>query len=920
MSAGAVRDAAVERSESDATATVDGVDATIVDPAERDAAYGAPSSPPTIGRYVVLERLGAGAMAFVLAAYDGELDRTVALKLVHPRATSLNSRPRLLKEAQSLAQLAHPNVVTIFDVGTHGDQVYLAMELVRGGTLKSWLRRRGHGWRDVLDKFVRAGRGLAAAHAVGIVHRDFKPDNVLLGDDDRVLVADFGLATARGRCEVASDDLADTISIDRSSHDLLHRELTATGMVVGTPAYMAPEQMLGRPVDARADVFSFSVALYEALFGRRVCVDPDAPHRTLAPTASPLGPARGAPAWLERVLARGMALRPEQRWPTMDALLAAIAGRSARLRRIGTFALCGALLGAAVGWARVDRSQPTQCETATDAAARAWTSASQARVEAAILGTGRSHADDTWQRVHAGVDDYVGRWTAMHAATCAEPDAAAAERTRTCLARRRVALSATIEVLADADAALVDRAARVVAGLPSLEQCVHPALAPVPADPELATEVEAIRDELQGVAALEQAGRVKEGIARAEALVERADATEYAPVQGEAALALGAMLEQSGDAKATEAVLDRAVWLAKSVGDDRTAALAMVRLVGAVGYHQARIEDGLAWARHAEATAARARLDRHDRVLLRGTTAAVLFRSGDYDGAAELYEGNVALLEAAPTMSVAERQELATSLNNLGNVYARRNRLDLASATLERAAAELGEVLGPEHPNVAVTLANLGNMRYDQGDLVSSRIYLERAIDILRNSVGDGHPAVASSLGNLGLVLARSGDPEGGRRSLEESTALKRRRLGDDHPDVAHSLNNLGEIVREQGDVATAAKYHREAVEIWRRADPEHPYAAYPLANLGLDLVELGRIDEALASLRKAEHICATQQVDPTVVATTEFGLARALWLDRATRAEALALAHDAARRYVDIGGRYEHERERIARWLADRE
>ena len=917
MSAGAVRGAEVERSESDATATVDGVDETVGDGPERDAASAA--SAHAIGRYVVLDRLGAGAMALVLAAYDAQLDRTVALKLVHPRASSLNGRPRLLKEAQSLAQLAHPNVVTVYDVGTHGDQVYLAMELVRGGTLKAWLRRRGHDWREVLDKFVRAGRGLAAAHAGGIVHRDFKPDNVLLGEGDRVLVADFGLATARGRVEVPLDE---TISIDGSSNDLLHRELTAAGMVVGTPAYMAPEQMLGRRADARADVFSFSVALYEALFGRRVCVDPDAPFRMLAPMASPLGPARGAPAWLERVLARGMAVHAEERWPTMDALLAAITGRSARLRRIGTFALCGALLGGGVGWARADRPESTPCELATDAAARAWSASTQGRVEAAITGTGRAHAEGTWQRVHAGLDDYVGQWTSMHAATCSDPDALAAERTRTCLARRRVALRATIDVLADADAALVDRAARVVAALPAIDECADPELvgAAVPADPELAAQVEAIRDELESVAALEQAGRVKEGISRAQALVSSADALGYAPLQAEAALRLGALLEQSGDAKGTETVLTRAVWLATSEGDDRTAALSMIRLVGAVGYHQARIEDGLAWARHAEAMAARARLDRHDRVLLRGTTAAVLFRAGDYDGAGEIYEGNVELLEAPPAMSIAERQELANTLNNLGNVYARRNRHELAARTLERAVAELGEVLGPEHPNVAVTLANLGNMRYDEGDLVASRVYLERAIELLRNSVGDGHPAVASSLGNLGLVLARSGDPEAGRRSLEESTALKRRRLGDDHPDVAHSLNNLGELVREQGDVETAAKHHREAAEIWQRADPEHPYAAYPLANLGLDLVELGRIDEALESLRKAESICATKQVDPTVVATTQFGLAKALWHDRATRADALRLANDAARRYSEIGGRYEQERERITAWLADHE
>jgi tetratricopeptide (TPR) repeat protein len=907
VSASAARHAVDDGSESDATATVEGAE---------EVPEAAPERPRTIGRYVVLDRLGAGAMALVLAAYDAELDRPVALKLVHPRSSSINGRPRLLKEAQSLAQLAHPNVVTIYDVGTHGAHVYLAMELVQGGTLKAWLRAGGHAWGDVLERFVAAGRGLAAAHAAGIVHRDFKPDNVLLGEDGRPRVADFGLATAAVRDEPYIPRMvAETIS-------LLDQQLTATGMVVGTPAYMAPEQMAGRSIDARADQFSFCVALHEALFGERVRVDPDEPHRFLAPVASPLGPARGAPRWLRRVLARGMAIRPRERWPSMDALLREIVDRAARRRRIAVFALGGALLGALFGAKRIDRAEVASCERAAEAGGRVWTQAARDRVEQAITSTALAHADDTWQRVGAGLDEYAARWTAMYVASCGNPDPIAAEATRTCLARRRGALRAAVDVLADSDARVVDRAARVVAGLPALDDCADPerASAPVPADPALAADVERTRDELQRAAALEQAGRWPEGIALARELAARADAIEYAPLAAEAALQLGSLLEQSGDVKAAEPVLARAVALATAEDQPATAALAMIRVIGAVGYHQARIEEGLWWSRHAEAWAARAGLDRRERVLLRNNTAAVLFRVGDYDGAGAIYEQNIAMLEDPPPRSIAERQELANALNNLGNVYARRNMHDLSARTLERAVTVLGELLGTEHPNVAITLANLGNMRYDQGELESSRIYLERALEVLRRSVGDGHPAVASTLGNLGLVLARLGDGEAGRRRLEESVQLKRARLGDDHPDVAHSLNNLGEIVREQGDVQAAAELHREAAEIWMRVDPEHPYATYPIANLGLDLLELGEIEAGLAYLRRTEHICATKQVDPTVVATTAFGLARALWHDPSTRPQALGLARDAARSYADIGGRYLLERDRIAAWLAERE
>ncbi|MFY0580423.1 serine/threonine-protein kinase [Cystobacter fuscus] len=242
------------------------------------------NAPATLGRgtaldrYVVLEPLGQGGMGMVYAAYDSVLDRKVALKLLPPGDvdgdTEMTSgRARLLREAQAMARLSHPNVVAVYDVHQHGLQVFMAMELVEGQTLLQWQRQQKRGWKEILAAFLSAGRGLAAAHAAGLVHRDFKPTNVLVGKDGRVRVTDFGLArTHNAPPEEPSEPEPSPGTRDTSpvkAHSMLELELTQRGAVLGTPAYMAPEQFRGAAADARSDQFSFAVSLWEALYGER---------------------------------------------------------------------------------------------------------------------------------------------------------------------------------------------------------------------------------------------------------------------------------------------------------------------------------------------------------------------------------------------------------------------------------------------------------------------------------------------------------------------------------------------------------------------------------------------------------------------------------------------------------------------------
>jgi len=290
------------------------------------------------GRYRVLDWLGAGGMGVVYSAYDLDLNRKVALKVLRNDGTDqLPISDLLLAEAQAMAQLAHPNVVTVFDVGSVDDRVFLAMELIEGQTLAGWLRARRRKPSEILAMFVAAGHGLAAAHAAGLIHRDFKPDNVLVGNDGRVCVTDFGLARAAP---------TRTDSVARDPSDPAAARAPQTGLA-GTLAYMAPEQYLGRSVDARADQFSFAVGLYEALYGERPFASPPVSGDPPVVTTPPL---RGVPVALRQVLLRALRRDPDERYPSITDLLAALTPPPRRVRNLAVAAIAS-LVSAAIALA-----------------------------------------------------------------------------------------------------------------------------------------------------------------------------------------------------------------------------------------------------------------------------------------------------------------------------------------------------------------------------------------------------------------------------------------------------------------------------------------------------------------------------------------------------------------------------------------
>lgn len=302
------------------------------------------SQPTRIGRYILLKQLGEGAMGVVYAAYDEELDRKVAVKILHPSSQSDDQlRNRILREAQALARVSSPNVVHAYQVGEMGSQIFVAMEFVNGTTLSKWQAEAGRSWQEILRMYIAAGQGLRDAHQAGLIHRDFKPDNVLIGKDGWPRVADFGLARieAKSKTDIHTDDSSIGAVVSANPMKLPLRALTQAGVVMGTPLYMPPEQHLGESTDSRSDQFSFCVALYEALY-RQMPFSGDTLESLRFSVISGKILNRPAdshvPNVVHEAILRGLSTAPAHRFPSMSDLLTALTFDPSKDAAIGPYA------------------------------------------------------------------------------------------------------------------------------------------------------------------------------------------------------------------------------------------------------------------------------------------------------------------------------------------------------------------------------------------------------------------------------------------------------------------------------------------------------------------------------------------------------------------------------------------------------
>ncbi len=885
---------------------------------------GAPTHPTlvagmTLGRYRIESRLGAGGMGVVYAAHDPELHRRVALKLLHgfARGGDDERRVRLQREAQAMAQLSHPHVVTVHDVGSVGDVVFVAMELVDGGTLGDWMKAR-HGWPEIVDRFVAAGQGLAAAHAVGLVHRDFKPDNVLVGRDGRVRVTDFGLAR-----HLQPDDTP--WSTEGEDGTL---ELTRVGAVVGTPAYMSPEQLGGHPAQMASDQFSFCVAMWEALFGARPF-----PGRTLAQIAAsieegpPHAPGGRVPVRIVRALRRGLHLHPTERFPTMAALLEELV--AARRRRRGTWIALGA--GAVV---LVAGSVGTTLALATDGRAtttRAQTSASDAEAAPVVdvcaaaetsledvygsqvdgkIADAFTKADaaigtDTAGRVATALQAWAGRYRDTHRRACeltllehARSDVERDEQTQ-CLDIARDELGVLVAEFLAADAKTVARAVQAAEDLPRPERCIDPSFlevwVPPPTEEPLASEVKRVRAELLRGRALVEDGKYTEAHAVIEAALEDAKDTGYDPVIAEAYYRLGAVLDPLGKYEQSRDAYTEAVWTARKARHASVELWGATSLVSVVGDDLGQPQEAERWARHAVAQAERLGNEGRDALAeIHSNLGALAFVRGEYELSRDHHKEALALREFVHGKRTFAA---ANSLHNLAGALLELGKVDEAEPLRRAAVAAAEGALGPDHPQVAAFLKGLGNVYVNRSDYRTALPYFQRAYDIRRKALGESHPEVASALADLAIVTNFDGDAESALQmhrdalkmreaaygprhvqvarshasicsllmdmerydeaqpSCEQALEIRREVLGDDHPDVAGALDRLGSLAHKRGRFDEAIAFHQRAVEIKQRTIGDAPDLAVSLGNLASSQRRNEQYDEALRNLLDAKEV-----------------------------------------------------------------
>jgi tetratricopeptide (TPR) repeat protein/predicted Ser/Thr protein kinase len=764
-----------------------------------------------LGRYLLLRLLGEGGMGVVFLAYDEELDRRVAIKILNVDASGgTMGRSRIRREAQALAKVSHPNIVQIYEVGEEDGQIYLAMELVDGDTLRLWRDAGARSWREVLARWLEVGRGLAAAHKAGLVHRDLKPDNAILGRDGRVRVVDFGLARSGDLPELVEHGPA------QAHHD--DAALTVAGTLIGTPAYMAPEQHLRMQVDHRADIFAFCVSLYEGLYGERPF---DGQGIELA-TAVVRGQVREAPRRskvpqrLRRVLLRGLRVDVGERWQDMDTLLAALADDPAqRWRRI---AGVGALvLGAAAAGNLLQSEpgdEPPTCAEAGASITAIWNDGRAQTVGAALEATGLPHAADTWTRARALIEAQVGALRTASVAACEDThlhhrQAPALLASRlACLHERERELAALLTSLASGGAAAVDHAIEASAGLTPPAKCSAEAVlldrvAP-PAEPALAAVVEELRDELARVKATADAGRPGDAVAVIDALVARADASGYLPIQAEAQLRRGLLREASADSKAAEAALTSAWWAALASDHDEVALRAASYLPRVIGAQTERQGEAMVWLENAHAVARRRGLTPKDD-LVRLRNLAVLDES-----AGRYAEASARLLEA---LTIAEAE------------------------------------YGPASPEASSVHEALGLAQRQTGEYAAARGHTDRALDITRETHGEQHPKLAAILQNKAMILAATGDNDAADAAIHEAIRLTERAYGVDSPRLAFMLNDLAVSTCERGGLAEAERLYRRALDLRIAAHGrKHMLVTTVLHNLGSCLAgEAARRDEARA-------------------------------------------------------------------------
>lgn len=924
----------------------------------RAALLGEVAQPVRVDRFALTRELGHGGMGTVWLAHDEQLGRPIALKFLRRAAEGDAGEQRLHLEAQALAKLSHPNVVPVYDVGRHEGRVWLAMEFVPGRTLRAWVAQEPPRARAIVAAWLDAGRGLAAVHAAGLIHRDVKPDNVMRGDDGRVRLVDFGLVRAVGQrrgAEEAGATLADGAQISTAASSAPSTApLTQSNHFVGTYAYAAPEQIEGGAIDARADQYSFCVSLWEALTGTR----PGA-----SGSLEPEGGEQIA-SLVRTALLRGLSVDRNQRFDDLEQLLDALEPRRGRwiaAAVAGSGVLMGAV-GLAAGWvAAPTPPTPDPCANTARPLEERWTAEARAAV--------RSLDERGGPVAEAALDDFAQRWREAALQSCTEVEIEQVRSPRS-LDIRRACLEAQLDrfgvlvtTFGEHTPEAIESVGPWLAALDEPQSCLLPALLDGTTEPlpdDLRPQLRHIRRELFEVRLGSDDPSLEHRQAHARTLRRQAEQLQYRRVQGEVADVQGLLAYWAAEADASREYFGEALDLGTELGDAETMANAWHGLITVALELDIDLERA-DWL-----------LRREEHIVPSlGDSPRWRARALTQRGAWHLIRGERQPAEALTRQAITELEEagpsyqwlLASALRNLANVLLADGRAKEAHPLMER--ARTFETFDDSNARAGRSarsdvLLNEGTAALLAGEMVEATTKLTNALDTLQRERGPLSIDVADAHVKLSSAYDARGDFESARQHARSADHILRTAHSATHPDRVFVASALGTLdFREEHFESAVAEYERALALAELQADATPSTIAVHRANLGEAYFRAGRLpqaertlgravadieaidgrdaphgaipnkalgevllerDNAPAARRHLEHALAVltkHGLSEVELAETRFSLARALLAD-GERDRALATARIASKEFSAVGPSLAHRATTVREWLAN--
>jgi len=767
-----------------------------------------------IGRFLITGELGAGGMGVVYAAYDPKLDRKVAIKMLH-EGIRTSHRARLEREARAMAKLTHPNVVSVHEVGEFNNRLFVAMEYVDGKTLRDWLSQDTPDKKQIMKVMIDAGRGLAAAHAAGMAHRDFKPDNILVGSDGRARVSDFGLVTPVGADTI--DEVKPKIG---AASQLSVSALTQVGTVMGTPLYMAPEQHQGEAADHRADQFSFCVTLWEALYEKtpysansyEALVDNVVAERIIAPSSAHKGP-----AWIRRILTRGLRVDPGDRYASMNELLVALEHDPWKRRRrlaagVTVIGLTGAAAIVLVLQSRADRKQAGLCKGADALIQNVWTEQRRSEIRSAFEKSGQASAAANWGVSEKHLDAYALEWASLRTQSCEATRITKDQSPKLlafsmdCFDRRLLHFRSTLTLFGTApNQQVIENAVQTTNDLPSLQSCRSPSelerATPLPNDPVSRRKILQLEETFAEVKRHDQRGEYREALAGTEMLADKAEALKYTPLAANILLARASLQQTLGEIEAAEATFRAAASAAARAQDDVLVARVWIRVLDLLA-KQGRIDEALAIETVASTSAERVPDAFQVQARLQNTLGGIYLAKARYDKAAKAYETALAFQYKAGTDG---NLQLAPAIANVGIAKWYQGDIQGAKRNYEKALAIMLNDYGPDHSQVAYARKSLGDAALALGDDEEAKVQYAEILRIWRASLGPNHPNLAYAYETLAQIAQRAGDMESAFAYVEKTIRVRKEFLAPTDPLIFQSVRVAIDFYLAEGSAESLA-------------------------------------------------------------------------------------------------------------------